>query len=52
MQVQQEDIGLCSSVQRGLRSPAYDSGRYAPSIEFPMHHFHTLLHHDLHTSKR
>lgn len=27
MQVQQEDIALCEAVQRGLRSPAYDSGR-------------------------
>ena len=27
-QVQQEDIGLCESVQRGLASPAYDVGRY------------------------
>lgn len=27
VQVQQEDIALCEAVQRGLRSPAYDSGR-------------------------
>ncbi len=32
MQVQQEDIALCEAVQRGLRSPAYDSGRCAPAI--------------------
>ena len=44
LQVQQEDIGLCESVQAGLRSPAYDCGRYAPSKEYPMHHFHGLLH--------
>ena len=25
--VQQEDVRLCEAVQRGLRSPAYDSGR-------------------------
>jgi choline monooxygenase len=25
--VQQEDITLCESVQRGLASPAYDAGR-------------------------
>ena len=31
MQVQQEDIALCEAVQRGLRSPAYDSGRCAPT---------------------
>lgn len=28
MQVQQEDVALCEAVQRGLRSPAYDCGRY------------------------
>ena len=26
--VQQEDVKLCESVQRGLRSPAYNMGRY------------------------
>ncbi|KAK9835244.1 hypothetical protein WJX81_008352 [Elliptochloris bilobata] len=46
-EVQQEDIWLCESVQRGLASPAYDSGRYAPGVETPMHHFHRLLHRDL-----
>lgn len=43
-QVQQEDIALCESVQRGLESPAYQVGRYAPSLEQPMLHFHRLLH--------
>ncbi|XP_020112075.1 choline monooxygenase, chloroplastic-like isoform X3 [Ananas comosus] len=42
--VQIEDIALCEGVQRGLESPAYDSGRYAPSVEMAMHHFHSLLH--------
>lgn len=46
-QVQMEDIVLCESVQRGLESPAYDSGRYAPMVEKAMHHFHCLLHQDL-----
>ncbi|GKC41953.1 choline monooxygenase, chloroplastic [Tanacetum coccineum] len=45
--VQMEDIMLCESVQRGLESPAYDSGRYAPIVEKAMHHFHCLLHEDL-----
>ena len=27
MQVQQEDIALCEAVQRGLQTPAYNSGR-------------------------
>nr|XP_010927268.1 choline monooxygenase, chloroplastic [Elaeis guineensis] len=42
--VQMEDIALCEGVQRGLESPAYCSGRYAPSVEMAMHHFHCLLH--------
>ncbi|HXM92028.1 MAG TPA: SRPBCC family protein, partial [Candidatus Dormibacteraeota bacterium] len=28
-EVQQEDIGLCENVQRGLRSATYDRGRYS-----------------------
>ncbi len=28
--VQQEDVKLCEAVQRGLRSPAYDTGRSVP----------------------
>uniref|UniRef100_A0ACD5UIH4 Uncharacterized protein n=1 Tax=Avena sativa TaxID=4498 RepID=A0ACD5UIH4_AVESA len=46
-QVQMEDIALCEGVQRGLESPAYSVGRYAPSVEMAMHHFHSLLHADL-----
>ncbi|KAM7274058.1 hypothetical protein ACFE04_028722 [Oxalis oulophora] len=45
--VQIEDIALCEGVQRGLESPAYCSGRYAPTIEKPMHHFHCLLYDNL-----
>ncbi|XP_072981961.1 choline monooxygenase, chloroplastic isoform X3 [Typha latifolia] len=45
--VQIEDIALCEGVQRGLESPAYCSGRYAPSVEKAMHHFHCLLHANL-----
>lgn len=45
-QVQQEDIGICESVQRGLGSSAYDRGRYA-APEAPMHEFHKLLARDL-----
>ncbi|KAI3425186.1 hypothetical protein D9Q98_008955 [Chlorella vulgaris] len=45
--VQLEDVALCESVQRGLASSGYDAGRYAPSVEQPMHHFHSLLHADL-----
>ena len=41
--VQEEDVAICESVQRGLASPAYDRGIYAPEIETAAHHFHTLL---------
>ncbi|PHT42586.1 Choline monooxygenase, chloroplastic [Capsicum baccatum] len=45
--VQMEDIKLCEAVQRGLESPAYCSGRYAPQVEKAMHHFHCLLYENL-----
>ncbi|KAL7583913.1 hypothetical protein Lser_V15G44412 [Lactuca serriola] len=45
-QVQMEDVTLCESVQKGLESPAYGSGRYVPMVE-KAHHFHCLLHQDL-----
>jgi choline monooxygenase len=42
-EIQQEDIGLCESVQRGLRSSTYDRGRYSVKRENGVHHFHMLL---------
>lgn len=45
--LQMEDIKLCEAVQRGLESPAYCSGRYAPQVEKAMHHFHCLLYENL-----
>lgn len=42
--VQQEDIELCESVQRGLQSVGFRQGCYAPSLEGPMLRFHQLLH--------
>ncbi|KAK9097453.1 hypothetical protein Sjap_022950 [Stephania japonica] len=42
-----EDIVLCEGVQKGLESAAYRSGRYAPTVEKAMHHFHSLLHESL-----
>lgn len=42
-QVQVEDVGICESVQIGLGSPAYDRGRYAPSLEIGEYHFHQML---------
>jgi choline monooxygenase len=42
-EVQQEDIGLCESVQKGLHSYTYDRGRYSVKRENGVHHFHMLL---------
>ena len=42
-EVQQEDIMLCSNVQKGLHSAAYDRGRYSVKRENGVHHFHMLL---------
>jgi len=44
---QQEDIVISESVQRGLLSPSYDAGRYAPRVEHGEYHFHRLLAADL-----
>src|SRR6266481_3523043 len=40
-EVQQEDIGLCENVQRGLRSSTYDRGRYSVKRENGAERFHT-----------
>ncbi|KAH7427044.1 hypothetical protein KP509_10G027900, partial [Ceratopteris richardii] len=45
--VQIEDIFLCEGVQKGLESPAFYKGRYVPTVEMAMHHFHCLLQKDL-----
>ncbi|EOY32124.1 Uncharacterized protein TCM_039639 [Theobroma cacao] len=45
--VQMEDITLCEGVQRGMESPTYCSGRYAPTVEKAMYHFHCLLYDNL-----
>jgi len=42
-QVEAEDEAAVESVQRGLRSRLYGSGRYSPSHERGVHHFHRLL---------
>jgi choline monooxygenase len=41
-EIQLEDIEICQAVQRGLRSSTYDTGRYSPSRENGVHHFHGL----------
>jgi choline monooxygenase len=45
--VQEEDVLICESVQRGLRSSCYDTGLYAPRVEQAAHAFHRLLVADL-----
>jgi choline monooxygenase len=45
--IQQEDVGICASVQRGLRSRAYRAGRLSVRREAGEHLFHGLLFDDL-----
>jgi choline monooxygenase len=46
-EIQEEDVAICVSVQRGLRSRAYDTGRLSVRREAGEHLFHRLLHGDL-----
>jgi choline monooxygenase len=48
-QIQNEDVGICASVQRGLSSRAYGTGRLSVRREAGEHLFHRLLHADLKT---
>lgn len=41
--VQIEDVDICQSVQRGLKSKGYDTGRYAPTLEGGAYLFHVLM---------
>ncbi len=41
--VEMEDEAAVEAVQRGLRSRLYRGGRYSPSHERGVHHFHRLL---------
>jgi choline monooxygenase len=45
--VQDEDVGICESVQRGLHSRAYGAGRLSVRREGGEHLFHRLLARDL-----
>jgi choline monooxygenase len=45
--IQDEDVAICASVQRGLRSGAYTAGRLSVRREGGEHLFHRLLHQDL-----
>jgi choline monooxygenase len=46
-QIQAEDVAICESVQRGLNSSAYNTGRLSVRREAGEHLFHRLLHKDL-----
>lgn len=45
--IQQEDLDICASVQRGLKSRGYDAGRLSVRREAGEHLFHRLLYADL-----
>ena len=45
--IQHEDVAICTSVQRGLASRSYISGRLSVRREGGEHLFHRLLHADL-----
>ncbi|MCM3874316.1 MAG: Rieske 2Fe-2S domain-containing protein [Pyrinomonadaceae bacterium] len=47
--IQDEDVSICKSVQRGLNSRAYNAGRLSVRREAGEHLFHRLLHADLKT---
>jgi choline monooxygenase len=42
-EIQHEDIVLCEQVQRGLRSSAYDTGRFSALRENGVYHFQNLI---------
>ena len=46
-QIQAEDVAICQSVQRGLNSRVYNTGRLSVRREAGEHLFHRLLHADL-----
>lgn len=43
-QVQKEDIEICETVQKGLRSRSYNQGRFSIKRENGVHHFQSLVH--------
>jgi choline monooxygenase len=45
--IQDEDVAICKSVQRGLNSRAYTAGRLSVRREAGEHLFHRLLHRDV-----
>lgn len=43
-QVQKEDIEICETVQKGLKSRSYNQGRFSVKRENGVHHFQALVH--------
>jgi choline monooxygenase len=41
--VEHEDEEVVEAVQRGIRARMYRRGRYSPTRETGVHHFHRLL---------
>ena len=41
--VEKEDETIVENVQKGVHSSFYKSGRYSPTREQGVHHFHSLL---------
>jgi choline monooxygenase len=42
-QIQQEDVGICEEVQRGLNSRSFQAGRFSVKREAAAYQFHQLL---------
>jgi choline monooxygenase len=41
--VEEQDQWVIEEVQKGMASNAYDRGRYSPTREQGVHHFHRIL---------
>lgn len=50
-EIQQEDIKICESVQKGLHSRTYNTGRFSVKRENGVHHFHLLLDEFVHSAR-
>jgi choline monooxygenase len=46
-EIQLEDINICEAVQKGLKSRAYDQGRFSVKRENGVHHFQSLVYRHL-----
>jgi choline monooxygenase len=41
--IQQEDVSVCESSQKGMNSMAFDYGHYSPKLEQAVHAFHRMV---------